>query len=126
MKPHRLDNINTANLDVATHKLEIYSRHLDGVIHRTLVGKNISWFIFASIAAITVTHNVNLLCGWLFTAIIIVSDFLIGFVVPNHFQGSGLPIPYIFPNDDYLYWLLLYRYQSLFCVCCLAGVSYTS
>lgn len=41
LKPLELDNLNLAELDLANHKLEQYSRDLDGRINEHFVKKNI-------------------------------------------------------------------------------------
>lgn len=61
LKPVRLDNINIANLDVATHKLHQYARDFDGRINRLFEVKNISWISHTTVVAITVAINLYIL-----------------------------------------------------------------
>lgn len=61
IKPLQLENLNMEELEIANHKLDQYSRDLDGLINQPFVTKNISWFTYLTIAAITIIASLWIL-----------------------------------------------------------------
>lgn len=52
LKPLKLNNLNTEDLEIAKHKLDQYSKDLDDMINEPFVTKHISWFTYLIIILI--------------------------------------------------------------------------
>ena len=52
LKPLKLNDLNTKDLEIAKHKLDQYSRDLDDLINEPFITKHISWFTYCIIVLI--------------------------------------------------------------------------
>lgn len=52
LKPLKLNNLNTEDLEISKHKLDQYSKDLDDMINKPFVTKHISWFTYFIIVLI--------------------------------------------------------------------------
>lgn len=52
LKPLKLNNLNTEDLEIAKHKLDQYSKDLDDLIKEPFISKHISWFTYLIVTLI--------------------------------------------------------------------------
>lgn len=62
LKPLKLSNLNTDDLNIAKHKLDQYSDDLDKLINEPFITKNISWFTYLTITLIVVLIILYVTC----------------------------------------------------------------
>lgn len=62
LKPLKLNNLNTEDLEIAKHKLDQYSKDLDDLINEPYVTKHISWFTYLTIILIVSLILLYLFC----------------------------------------------------------------
>lgn len=62
LKPLKLSNLNTDDLNIAKHKLDQYSDDLDKIINEPFVTKNISWFTYLTIVLIILLITLYITC----------------------------------------------------------------
>lgn len=62
LKPLKLNDLNTEDLEVAKHKLDQYSKDLDDLINEPFVTKHISWFTYFIIIVIIGFTSLYLIC----------------------------------------------------------------
>lgn len=62
LKPLKLNDLNTEDLEIAEHKLNQYSKDLDDLINEPYVTKHISWFTYLTITLIVSLILIYLFC----------------------------------------------------------------